>query len=85
VANVQKTFNFEHAEVYANAMAEPKAHGAVVGGPGANVDAFYTPEGGLTAAWDAMIGQQKSAQEAMEELNPKLQKMLDEYWKKKGS
>jgi len=69
--------------VFVQAMSEKRAHGVIVGGAQCNFDAFSTPEGGLGVAWDAMLGLQKTAQEAMDELNPKIQKMIDDYWKKK--
>jgi multiple sugar transport system substrate-binding protein len=84
VPNIGETFNFQNAEAFLKAMSVPTAHGIIVGGAGANFDAFSSAEGGMGAAWEAMVGVQKTAKEALEELNPKLQKMLDEYWAKQG-
>jgi len=83
IDNVGKKYNFQGAHFFVEAMHN-KARGVIVGGAGANFDAFLSAEGGLNVARDQMLGGQKRAKEALEEANAKLQKLLDEYWKKKG-
>jgi len=56
----------------------------IFSGAGCNYDAIAGAGTPLAVAWDAMLGVQKTAKEAIEEANPKLQKILDDYWAKKG-
>jgi multiple sugar transport system substrate-binding protein len=79
---VQKTYNFENAKAFANAMRTGGS--PIVAGAGANLDAVSQVAGTpLTTAWDKMV-LGTSAAEALNEANPQLQQILDTYWAKKG-
>jgi len=77
----QKTFNFENAKAYADSMRTGR--NPIISGAGANYDAVAGPSTPLQVAWDAMLNG-VSAKEAIGEAQPLLQKILDDYWAKKG-
>ena len=77
-----ETYNFENGMAFGNAMKT--GLNPIFSGAGCNYDAIAGAGTPLAVAWDAMLGVQKTAKEAMEEANPKLQKILDDYWAKKG-
>jgi multiple sugar transport system substrate-binding protein len=73
----EETYQFEHGEVFADAMRTGGT--PVIAGAGANYDALAGGDAPLAVAWDAMVFG-TSAEEALTEANPKLQEILDEYW-----
>jgi hypothetical protein len=77
----QKTYKFENGKAYADSMRTGR--NPLFAGAGANYDAMAGPGAPLTVAWDAMLNG-TSAKEALTEAQPKLQKILDDYWAKKG-
>ncbi|MBI3960649.1 MAG: extracellular solute-binding protein [Chloroflexi bacterium] len=77
----QKRFNFENAKAYADSMRTGR--NPIISGAGSNYDAVAGPSTPLQVAWDAMLNG-TSAQDAIGEAQPLLQKILDDYWAKKG-
>ena len=77
----QKTFNFTNGKAFADSMRT--GMNPLFAGAGANYDAMAGPGAPLTVAWDAMLNG-TSAKQAITEAQPKLQKILDDYWAKKG-
>ncbi len=77
-----KKFNFESASVFAQAQLHGQC--PMVGGAGANYDALNGPGGPILEAFDALQANTKTAKQAFEEANPKIQKLLDDYWAKQS-
>jgi multiple sugar transport system substrate-binding protein len=75
-------FGFENAAAFVKAQLN--GHSPMIGGAGANYDVMTGPGGPLAKARDAMFGLEKTAEEALAEANPEIQRLLDEYWAKKG-
>jgi multiple sugar transport system substrate-binding protein len=80
VPTAQKLYKFENGKAFADAMRTGK--NPLFAGAGANYDAIAGTGAPLAVAWDAMLNG-TSAQAALTEAEPKLQKILDDYWKKK--
>ena len=76
----QKTYNFENGKAFADSMRT--GMNPLFAGAGANYDAVAGTGAPLAVAWDAMLNG-TSAKAALTEAEPKLQKILDDYWKKK--
>jgi multiple sugar transport system substrate-binding protein len=81
VPKVQEQYHFQNAKAYADSMRTGRNPN--ISGAGANYDAVAGPSTPLAVAWDAMLAG-TSAQEALTTAQPLLQKILDEYWAKKG-
>jgi len=77
----QEKFNFSNAKAYADSMRTGR--NPIISGAGANYDAVAGPSTPLAVAWDAMLAG-TSAEEAIGTAQPLLQKILDDYWSKKG-
>jgi multiple sugar transport system substrate-binding protein len=77
----QETYQFENGNAFADAMRTGGT--PVVAGAGANYDAIAGAGAPVSVAWDAMIFG-TSAEEALTEANPKIQKILDDYLAAKG-
>jgi hypothetical protein len=77
----QKTYKFENGKAFASAMRT--GMNPLFAGAGANYDAMAGQGAPLTVAWDAMLNG-TPAKQAITEAQPKLQKILDDYWAKKG-
>ena len=77
----QENYHFENGKAFAGAMRTGGT--PVIAGAGANYDALAGSGAPLAVAWDAMVFG-TSAEEALTEANPGLQKILDDYWAKKG-
>jgi len=75
-------FKFENADAFVEAQSIGQS--PMIGGAGANFTVLMGAGGPLAAAKDAMYGLQKTAQEALEEANPLIQKLLDDYWAEQG-
>jgi hypothetical protein len=52
----------------------------ITGGQGLDEAAVNGTGAPISAAFEAMNGLQKTAKEALEEANPKLQEIIDDYW-----
>jgi ABC-type glycerol-3-phosphate transport system substrate-binding protein len=74
-------YRFKNASTFVKAQLN--GYCPMVGGAGANVTAMTGAGGPLAKAADAMWGLQKPAQQALEEANTEIQKLLDDYWTKK--
>ena len=77
----QKTYNFTNGKAFADSMRT--GMNPLFAGAGANYDAMAGSGAPLAVAWDAMLNG-TSAQAALAEAEPKLQKILDDYWAKKS-
>lgn len=72
---VQKLYNFQNAAAFAFADGA-----SMVETGGVSTDQLGL-QGGLNAARDAVINGSKKAQDALAEANPKVQAVLDTWWK----
>ena len=76
----QEKYKFTNGKAFANAMRTGR--NPIFAGAGANYDAVAGQGTPLAVAWDAMLNG-TSARDALTEAQPKLQKILDDYWAKK--
>lgn len=82
VPTAEKIYNFTNAKAFANAMRTGGS--PIIAGAGANLDKVSQFAGTpTTVAWDKMVAG-TSAKDALTEAQPLLQKILDDYWAKKG-
>lgn len=79
----QEQFNFTNGKAFGDAMNTGR--NPIISGEGADLFAMMLTNTPLGSAWDAMIGGQLSAREAMEIANPACQAILDAYWAKKSA
>ncbi len=70
-------YNFTNIEAFANGMREGST--PLIMGEGSPIHAYGG--GPITALWDALLGLQKTAEEAVTEANTEIQRVLDEYWR----
>lgn len=80
VPTAQKTYNFSNGKAFADSMRT--GMNPLFAGAGANYDAVAGTGAPLTVAWEAMLNG-TPASKAITEAQPKLQKILDDYWAKK--
>jgi multiple sugar transport system substrate-binding protein len=80
-----KTYSFKNTDAYVNGMKQGAT--PIVTGAGLPIDAYsgFIAGNPLNVAEDALKGLKKQAKEALEEANPQIQKLLDEYWSKRKS
>jgi multiple sugar transport system substrate-binding protein len=72
-----KKFNFQNISAFSNGMREGST--PLIMGQGTELNAYGG--GPITKLWDALLGVQKTAKEAVPEANDGIQRMLDDYWK----
>jgi len=77
-----ETYNFKNAGVFVQAQLHGRC--PMCGGAGANVTSVSAAGSPLREATDAMRAFDKTAQEALDEANVKIQKQLDDYWAKQS-
>ncbi|MHB0856016.1 MAG: extracellular solute-binding protein [Anaerolineae bacterium] len=73
---VSEAYNFENVSAFSNGMREGAT--PVIMGEGAQINAYGG--GPITALWDALLGLQMTAEEAVAEYGPQIQAELDTYW-----
>ncbi len=71
-----KQYNFENVSAFSNGMREGTT--PVVFGEGSQMTAYGG--GPITKLWDTLLAVQMPAKEAIAELNPEIQRTLDDYW-----
>jgi hypothetical protein len=76
-------YGLENAAAFVKAQLNSQS--PMIGGAGADFSVLDGPGGPLRKAADAMFGLEKTAEEALAEANPEIQRLLDEYWAKKGA
>ncbi|MBI2940763.1 MAG: extracellular solute-binding protein [Chloroflexi bacterium] len=74
-----KNYNFTNAAAYVNGMKQGAT--PIIAGAGLPIDAYGGANNPVVTLQDQMRSQKKQAKEALEEANPAIQKLLDEYWK----
>ena len=71
-----KTYNFENIEAFSNGMREGST--PLIMGQGSQIQAYGG--GPITSIWDALLGLQMTAEEAIKTYGPEIQAELDNYW-----
>jgi multiple sugar transport system substrate-binding protein len=69
-------YKFSNVEAFSNGMREGTT--PVIFGEGSQMNAYGG--GPITKLWDTLLGQLATAQEAITELDPEIQRNLDDYW-----
>lgn len=72
-----KNYSFTNTEAFSNGMREGAT--PLIMGQGATINAYGG--GPITSMWDAVLGLQKKAADALAEAEPQIQAALDDYWK----
>ena len=72
-----KKFNFSNIGAFSNGMREGST--PLIMGQGSELGAYGG--GPINKLWDALLGLQKTAKEAVPEANTGIQALLDDYWK----
>jgi multiple sugar transport system substrate-binding protein len=71
------SYSFENVEAFSNGMRAGST--PLIMGEGSQIHAYGG--GPITSMWDAMLGLQKTAEEAVTDANAEIQRVLDEYWR----
>jgi multiple sugar transport system substrate-binding protein len=69
-------YNFTNSEAFSNGMREGAT--PFILGKGTDMNAYGG--GPITSLWDALLGLQMTAEEAIRHYNPEIQAELDRYW-----
>lgn len=76
-----KKYNFSNVSAFSNGMREGST--PLIMGQGTELNAYGG--GPINKLWDALLGNQKMAKDAVAEANEGIQAMLDDYWKTHAS
>ncbi len=71
-----KKYNFANIEAFSNGMREGST--PVIFGKGSQMEAYGG--GPISALWDALLGLQMTADQAVKQYAPEIQSELDKYW-----